>query len=479
MSNDQPRPGNRYSRFSRSDVAPPTAEPSLEEIAARALNRPRSTTARAQRGEIPQDFGSPEGFGLQQPAPPHAPLDDFERDPRRHAPMPHIPEVVPVERAPAAAPQTKAEIAAEMLTRSAKFTRREAPPAGEVIFAPVPPPPPMEAEEIEVEVEPEPLPQFMRTGHDVPELPISRPVITAEFETVAPEATTARPKAPAKQRFKMPSMPSIQSLKERGKPAAASDGEEKGPNIAQRALAAARARVVPALQRSALWLAHNLQRRELRKRYSEAVIFAHNRILDRKLEKLFFIPTLKGARKAPAPDEGILYDGPIPAAVFDWVFTAIPDDLREFVFVDFRASRGRTVLLAAKRNFDRIVGFEFDPELFDDLQMNIAQFPRSLMTCRNIDCYRGDLDGIRIPDQPSVLWFSGAWREDMIPGVMDYVRQTYQQSPRRLYIVFANAGEKPMLEDDGLFYRVDPGINQRLKLKLLSPMEFQVYRTIT
>ncbi len=111
--------------------------------------------------------------------------------------------------------------------------------------------------------------------------------------------------------------------------------------------------------------------------------------------------------------------------------------------------------------------------------MNIAQYPRSLMKCRNIDCYRGDLDGIRIPDQPSVLWFSGTWREDMIPGVMDYVRETYRQSPRRLYVVFANAEERPVLEGDEMFYRVDPGINQRLKLKLLSPMDFQIYRTMT
>jgi hypothetical protein len=220
-----------------------------------------------------------------------------------------------------------------------------------------------------------------------------------------------------------------------------------------------------------------LRRRELRKRYGEALAFTHNRVLDRRLEQLFFVPTLQSACIAPAPDRAILYDGPVPGTVFNWVMTLLPEDLREYAFVDFRAGHGRAMLLAARHRFDRIIGFEFDEQRFDDLQMNIAHYPRSLMTCRDIDCYRGDLDGITIPDQPSVLYFQAAWREDMIPGVMDYVRETYQQSPRPLYIVLENAEEREALPEDGIFQRLEPALAERVKLKLLSPMEFQVYRT--
>ena len=414
MSNDQPP--QRYSRFSRTEAMPPrpSAEPSLEEIATRALNKTRATTARNAQAE---------SYGRQPPPPPMPGLDELAPVPRhvsaepRHvspAPPPRAPEVRPVELAPAPKART---------------------PGAAII----------------------------------PELVSGVPEPKATVQEKAEAAPQAHRKAPSPQR----AMPA------KTKPAKAS----QGPNAAQRAMAMARAKAVPALtraaSRSALWVAHNLRRRELRKRYGEALVFAHNKILDRRLENLFFVPTLKAARIAPAPERGILYDGPVPGTVFEWAMASVPKDLREYAFIDFRAGRGRTMLLAARRNFDRIIGFEFDAQLFDDLQMNVAQYPRSLMTCRNIDCYRADLDGISIPDQPSVLYFSAAWREDMIPGIMDYVRETYQQSPRRLYVVLENADESLSLGGDEIFYRLEPALPERLKLRLLSPMDFQVYRTIT
>jgi hypothetical protein len=273
------------------------------------------------------------------------------------------------------------------------------------------------------------------------------------IQSLEPEALPEPPKVLRREREKKP--------------------KKEGPNVVQRVLSKARAKVVPTLQKSALWLAHNLKRRELRKRYDKAVIFAHNRVIDRRLERLFFVPTLKDVKTHT--DHGILYDGPIPSRVFDWVLASLPSDLREYAFIDFRAGRGRTVLLASQNNFDRIIGFEFESEFFDDLQMNVAQYPRSFMKCRNIDCYRGDLEGVRIPNQPSILWFSGAWKDEMISGILDYVRQTYQQSPRTLYIVFENVRDEELLPFDPLFEPVEPALSERVKLKLLSPMEFQIY----
>ena len=156
----------------------------------------------------------------------------------------------------------------------------------------------------------------------------------------------------------------------------------------------------------------------------------------------------------------------------------LPADLRQFAFIDVHAGRGRTALLAAKRNFNRIIAYEYDDQTFDDLSMNIAQFPRSLMACRNIDCGRGDIDGIRMPNQPCVVYFSGAWREAMLPGAMNYVRQTYRQSPRRMYVILENVDEATTIEHDDIFIKLEPALTERLKLRLLSPMDFRVYRTI-
>jgi 16S rRNA G966 N2-methylase RsmD len=259
------------------------------------------------------------------------------------------------------------------------------------------------------------------------------------------------------------------------------DIQEKGPGLTARTAAnaatLAREKAVPALTKAALWLAQNLRRREIRKRYNRLLVFGHTRIADRKVEELFFVPSRKAEMIEPASDQGIHYDGPVAASAFRWVMSMVPDDLRQFAFIDIRAGRGRTALLATGHGFKHIHAYEWDTDTFDDLQMNVAQYPRSRMVCRKIDCHRGDVDGIALPDQPCVIWFSGAWREQLIPGVMDYVQDTYRQSPRRIYIVLENVAPDTVVHQDAIFDAVEPPLSEKLKLRLLSPVDFRVYRS--
>jgi hypothetical protein len=239
-----------------------------------------------------------------------------------------------------------------------------------------------------------------------------------------------------------------------------------------------RRKVGPLLISSGMWLAQNLRRREIRRRFSRLLAFGHAHLTDRKTEQLFFVPTRMAERFDPAPDRGIHYDGPVPVKAFEWIMSFMPDDLREFAFIDVRAGLGRTSLLAARCNFKRIVAYEYEPKLFDDLQMNIAQYPRSRMVCRNIDARRGDIDGIVLPDQPSIVYFSNAWREPMIEGVVNYISDTYRQSPRRIYIILENTAADTAIEQSNIFDLVEAPIAERLKLRLLSPMDFKVYRSV-
>jgi hypothetical protein len=239
-----------------------------------------------------------------------------------------------------------------------------------------------------------------------------------------------------------------------------------------------RQKIGPLLMNSGLWLAQNLRRREIRRRFSRLLVFGHTHLIDRKTEQLFFVPSRMAEKFAPAPDRGIHYDGPVPVKAFHWVMSFMPEDLREFAFIDVRAGLGRASLLAARYNFKRIAAYEYEPQLFDDLQMNIAQYPRSQMTCRNIDAHRGDIDGITMPDQPCIVYFSNAWREEMIEGIVNYISDTYRQSPRRIYIILENTAADTALEQSNIFDPIEPPIAERLKLRLLSPVDFKIYRSI-
>jgi hypothetical protein len=233
----------------------------------------------------------------------------------------------------------------------------------------------------------------------------------------------------------------------------------------------------PALMQGAFWLAHNLRRREIRKRYSRLLVLGHTRVADRKLEELFFVPTRRAEMIDPDPQRGIHYDGPVTAAAFNWIMALMPQDLRQFAFVDIRAGGGRTSLLAARYGFARIIAHEWGAAMFDDLEMNVAQYPRSRMSCRRIDCYRADQRGVVLPDQPCIIWFSSAWREPLIGSVMNDVRDAFRRNPRPIYVVLENADADAALEQDTIFDAIEPPLAERLKLKLLSPVDFKVYRS--
>jgi SAM-dependent methyltransferase len=54
---------------------------------------------------------------------------------------------------------------------------------------------------------------------------------------------------------------------------------------------------------------------------------------------------------------------PMNVAPFPYLIAELPRDLSRFVFVDFGAGKGRTVLLAARHPFKKVIGVEFSGEL--------------------------------------------------------------------------------------------------------------------
>jgi hypothetical protein len=465
MTGESPnRPAQRMSRFSQAYRAAPGGSPhaSFEDAATGVLSR--ADTLRGPERVSPQwqRFAAPEPYA-----------DVIEVEFETVPPLPLAPE----------APQPPSESREEEAEAVVEIAFEAAEPAIEPIQ---PPPPDIEAIAAALAAE------MDRTATQAPE---PRPITLEEAlrknaservaaaEDAQPEAvdvmaatpeTLTAPELPAPMENSVPA-----NLPSPPNPTRISLVDAHILPLARNAAHFARAKAGPALIKAGFWLAHNLRRKEIRRRYGKVVAMTHGLVLDRQLEQHFFIPSLKAQRFAPDVERGIFYEGPVPAAAFNWAMSAVPKDLREYAFVDFRAGLGRAMLLAAQRNFERIIGYEYAPASYDDLQMNIAQFPRSKMVCRDVQCFRGDRSGISIPDQPCVLYFANAWREEFMEGIMSYVGESYRHKPRRLFVILENADEKTVLPGGEIFVRVEPQqLAEKLKLRLFSPMDFQIYRTL-
>lgn len=218
----------------------------------------------------------------------------------------------------------------------------------------------------------------------------------------------------------------------------------------------------------------------LRRYYLRMLAPLHKLWRDRHVEKLLFRPSpaISTQRAGHAEASSAVYDGPIPGQVLDWVIESLDLTLRECAFVDFRAGRGRTLLYAAMHDFDRVIGYEYNPAAHEDAVLNISQFPRTLMKCRDVECRRGDQADITIPDQPLVLFFPNAARERFMSLIIDHVSASYRLNPRRIYVILENAAQTSPLGQEDIFYPEELPLATRLKLRMFSPVDITVYRSI-
>ena len=250
-----------------------------------------------------------------------------------------------------------------------------------------------------------------------------------------------------------------------------------------RAAEIGRESVLPEIERASAKIKAHARRDKLERDYRTHLLKLHERVLDPAIEQLFFKPT-----KNPVPLSGLTIRGnngayghdyrPSPCRLVDWTIAAIDYDLTRLTFVDHGAGKGRVLLLAAQYPFQAIGGVEFAEELHDDATMNIAQFPRSRMKCRNVECVLDDAAALGPPEGESVHYFFNPFARDVFAEVLDNIVVSYRRRPRRLYLILVDPVATDLIDNSGVFQRHPLPQIERLKIKAFSPYEVALYRSL-
>ncbi len=209
----------------------------------------------------------------------------------------------------------------------------------------------------------------------------------------------------------------------------------------------------------------------------------HRSVFDRKFDALFFAKTAPVAllRRLHVASINRLSGSDYkatPTLVFAWAMRALDDDLRNFTFIDYGAGRGRVLMLASEYDFKRVIGIEFASELHDDAIMNIQQFPRSRMKCRDVECILDDVVRFVPPDEPSVYYFFNPFGPAILQDAIDKIVQSYRAHPRRLYLVLVDPVLADIVGDSGIFRPLPLPPRERTRLNLFSPYRVAVYRSV-
>jgi hypothetical protein len=211
----------------------------------------------------------------------------------------------------------------------------------------------------------------------------------------------------------------------------------------------------------------------------------HQRRYDREIEQRLFNPLAKYRTMARSQTLREREEAApcAPTKLVDWSLDCIASyqegaSFRHYVFVDPEAGHGRTVLLASHRDFRAIYGIESRGNWADDAAINIAQYPRTFMSQRQVELITSDFRLVEWPVAPLVVHIFNPQSSSWLMQVMENLSQSFGQTPRQIYLVIIANTHKNVMSAYPSFQEFSPPSSNLEQLTLMSPYEIDFYSSV-
>jgi Methyltransferase domain len=145
---------------------------------------------------------------------------------------------------------------------------------------------------------------------------------------------------------------------------------------------------------------------------------------------------------------------------FDFMMQSLPRDLSLYTFIDIGSGKSRTLLLASRYNFAKIVGVEFAKELVACARRNISGFRCERQRCRDLNVVEADATQFEIPNTPLVLFFYNPFSQNVFDLVLQNIVTSLQVHRRDCYIIYGSSSHnaigwaKPAILASGQFEEI-------------------------
>jgi hypothetical protein len=160
---------------------------------------------------------------------------------------------------------------------------------------------------------------------------------------------------------------------------------------------------------------------------------------------------------------------------FDFMMQSLPRSPAGHTFIDIGSGKSRTLLLASRYDFAKIIGVEFASELVECSKRNIARFDADWQRCRDLSVVEADATQFAFPDTPLMIFFYNPFTRDVFDAVLANIKASLQATPRDCTIVYGSSSHnaidwaKPAILGSGCFAEVPAGA---------MPFYFDAVRTI-
>lgn len=135
------------------------------------------------------------------------------------------------------------------------------------------------------------------------------------------------------------------------------------------------------------------------------------------------------------------------------IFEKLPIETKNFPLIDYGCGKGRALFVAEQCGFTNLIGVDIAKELIDDANANKAVYVRK-NSQSNIDFLFEDATKYLIPDNAQVLYFFNPFGEEVLQKVIDNIKESVKQHPRKVYCIYLNPKYKAVFEENGfdVFY---------------------------
>ncbi len=155
---------------------------------------------------------------------------------------------------------------------------------------------------------------------------------------------------------------------------------------------------------------------------------------------------------------GVKYQA-TPVALFSEMMAQLPIRHHEFNFIDFGSGKGRTLLLAAQLQFNRVIGVEFSMELHEIALHNVGLLRKTTPYASSICCECVDAADYNVPNGQAVYYFFHPFNEPVMRAVLGNLERSLRDAPRMAYLVYHSPLLAKLIDDSTMWKRYAEGAN--------------------
>jgi hypothetical protein len=130
-----------------------------------------------------------------------------------------------------------------------------------------------------------------------------------------------------------------------------------------------------------------------------------------------------------------------PSRIFDRIMAALHIRHEHFIFIDFGSGKARTLFLADKFPFKRLIGVELSPRLHAIAQKNVEIYQSKTQKSNKFEVVCVDAASYDLPVENSVFYFFDPFNLPVMSAVLENIKQSLEKYPRKIFIVYVNPNQ--------------------------------------